>query len=198
MTASCTIQPSLLSNSMREQAVSAERVNITDSPQPSNSQSTPTSSPGSIILGRPPLGWQKKILFSQKETVMKQGEGERMSDVSSPSSAGTFFGDEASNTEHSGPYSLHSFWNILKLISCAFVVRDPNVKQLIQLQLSPSPRSSSGSESPTSVIDALIPIDAKERIMKAVSSQNLPSNTWLPPSIASTRTANFLYSVAIF
>ncbi|CAI5726148.1 unnamed protein product [Hyaloperonospora brassicae] len=52
------------------------RMSFTQSrcPSPSPSPSTSTSSQGSIVLGRPPLGWQKKVLMSMNDEPISQPE----------------------------------------------------------------------------------------------------------------------------
>lgn len=49
-------------------------MSFTPSQRPSPSPSTSTSSQGSIVLGHPPLGWQKKLMLSLKEDTIAKPE----------------------------------------------------------------------------------------------------------------------------
>ncbi|GMF33191.1 unnamed protein product [Phytophthora lilii] len=47
----------------------------------------------------------------------------------------------------------------------------------------PSPKSSTGSDGDNSIVNTLVPIDARERILAAISSQQVPetSQAWFQP-----------------
>ncbi|ETM47358.1 hypothetical protein L914_07925 [Phytophthora nicotianae] len=130
------------------------------SPSPSPSSSTSTSSQGSIVLGRPPLGWQKNLLLALEENSRDRPE--------------YHFGKPASSRVNDSPMNL----------------ADSKVEN-VRLDSPPSPNSSRGSDSPTSITDAIIPVDAKERIMASTASQHVPelSRSWYPRPIT-TKSGN--------
>ncbi|KAG1707139.1 hypothetical protein DVH05_026335 [Phytophthora capsici] len=121
------------------------RLNFTPTPQ-SQSPSTSASSQGSMVLGRPPLGWQKNMLLSLKDDTGDKEEN------SLPESVNLSFADNFAGIAPRPPNSL----------------MDP-------LEQPRSPTSS--RDSIKSTIDAVVPIDAKERIMTAVSSQHLAEDS---------------------
>ncbi|KAE8982989.1 hypothetical protein PR002_g23377 [Phytophthora rubi] len=146
------------------------RTTFTASPGASPSPSTSTSSQGSIVLGRPPPGWQKRMFLSLKEENSAKPKLQLGSPVLSHEDLGL----------GSPPNDI-----------CSSLVNDqrPDMRSLVIS----SPRSSMGSEGHHSISDAFIPIDAKERIMAAANSQQLPGDAlacFQRPPIEETRGMN--------
>ncbi|CAH0514624.1 unnamed protein product [Peronospora belbahrii] len=117
---------------------------------PSPSPSTSASSQGSIVLDRPPLGWQKKMMLSVREDETEQpehglGRQDSLSTETSTSSPTKVVGQNQNNR---GP-------------------------QRLPFKSSPSPISSTGSDSENSLLSAVVPANAKEHIMAAAASQQL-------------------------
>ncbi|KAF1780229.1 hypothetical protein GQ600_8558 [Phytophthora cactorum] len=114
------------------------RMSFTPSPRPSPSPSTSTSSQGSIVLGRPPLGWQKKLLLALEENPSDKPEN-----------------------RFDAPFPVSGSPRNLV---------DSKLEN-VPLELPPSPSSSRESDSANSITSAVIPVDAKERILAATASQ---------------------------
>ncbi|KAK1938944.1 Reticulon-4 receptor [Phytophthora citrophthora] len=129
------------------------RLNFTPTPQSSQSPSTSASSQGSMVLGRPPLGWQRKMLLSLREETGDKEENSLPECVSLP------FADDFADSKLYAAQIPHS------------TLEDP---------LEQSASVSSSRDGSESIIDAVVPIDAKERIMTAISSQHIAedSRTW--------------------
>ncbi|KAI9994378.1 hypothetical protein PInf_010988 [Phytophthora infestans] len=128
-------------------ATREHRMNFTPSrrPSPAPSPSTSTSSQDSIVLGRPPLGWQKKLLLALEENPRANPEPASFRVGSSP-----------------------------RKLADSDLEND-------QLDSPPSISNSRASDSSSSITDALIPVDAKERIMAAATSQHSEGpSSWYP------------------
>ncbi|CEG37360.1 uncharacterized protein PHALS_04956 [Plasmopara halstedii] len=111
------------------------QTNLTPSP-PYSPPSPSTSSQGSLILGRPPQGWQKNLLLAQRFSSGHPYPGRSPPTFDSNHND---FGDVASTNAH--------------------------------IDSSPS-HSSSKTDDNDSIIDAIVPIDAKDRIMAIAAYQN--------------------------
>ncbi|KAJ8577240.1 hypothetical protein ON010_g1969 [Phytophthora cinnamomi] len=115
---------------------------------PSSSPSTSTSSQGSIVLGRPPPGWQKRMFQSLTEDRTAKPKMQ--------------FGSLVSAPEDADP------------VSPMTTGKHPDNSRPLVI---PSSRSSTGGDGSRSICDALIDVDANERIMAAATSQQLPGHS---------------------
>uniref|UniRef100_A0AAV1TJ85 Uncharacterized protein n=1 Tax=Peronospora matthiolae TaxID=2874970 RepID=A0AAV1TJ85_9STRA len=119
-------------------------------PSPSPSPSTSTSSQGSVVLGHPPPGWQKKMLMSLNDEMIARHE------------------------DHLE--KLVSFRENMSSSSVAHVVGATDCLQRSPSIFSSSPRSSTGSDSESSLINTVVPSNVKERKLAAAASQQHPPN----------------------
>ncbi|CAH0493749.1 unnamed protein product [Peronospora farinosa] len=132
-------------------------------PIQSPSPSTSTSSQCSIVLGRPPLGWQKKLMLSLGDDTIDQPE--------------TRFGSFAPSSEETSP---------LSSTNDVTANRKNHGPHRFALESSPSPTR---SDSENSLLNAVVPANAKEHIMAAATSQQLPTDSrmWFQRPTAMTK-----------
>ncbi|RMX68494.1 hypothetical protein DD238_005523 [Peronospora effusa] len=141
-------------------------------PIQSPSPSTSTSSQCSIVLGRPPLGWQKKVMLSLGDDTIDEPE--------------TRFGSLAPSSEETSP---------LSPTNAVTADRKNRGPHRFALESSPSPTR---SDSENSLLNAVVPANAKEHIMAAATSQQLPTDSrmWFQRPAAMTSTASIVANVS--
>ena len=155
------------------------------------------------MLGHPPPGWQKKMLMSLNDETIARPEDRLDKLVSFPGhmSSSSVAHVVGGNLECGDQLPLQC---PSALVRASANVSDPFRSGTGCLQGSPSvfsssPRSSTGSDSESSLINTVVPSNAKERILAAAAPQQHPPNSrmWFQrPATTSTATKN--YSVSLY
>ncbi|KAG6608929.1 uncharacterized protein IUM83_12837 [Phytophthora cinnamomi] len=165
----------VLQSQLHSQATRADQLEVrttftaSSRASPSSSPSTSTSSQGSIVLGRPPPGWQKRMFQSLTEDRTAKPKLQ--------------FGNLVSAPEDADP------------VSPMTTGKHPDNSRPLVI---PSSRSSTGGDGSRSICDALIDVDTNERIMAAATSQQLPGHSLMRfqrPPIEETRGVNSVETI---